>query len=244
MKNNRSFLLSLAFFILTLVGVARAFNVYITVDDGPLTGTKEIIAIIDESKIVANFLLVGEHVEASAEHRRLLKESESDPRILVGNHSYTHANGRYRRFYENPQNVLADFQRNQNLLNSVRPGKPMPKIARLPGRNVWVVGNRKAHDLRDAVASADLLAKDGYTVFGWDIEWMHNGRTGEPIESVETLVAQVMGKVSHAFTRGHVVILMHDQMFRKMAEGKQLERLIETLEKNGAVFKTLAEYPI
>lgn len=227
----------------SLYATSPQLVVYITVDDGPISGTQEIIDIINKLDVPVSFMLIGEHIEASEGHKKLLKESESDSRILVGNHSYTHASDHYKRFYENPKGVLLDFQKNQKLLQSMSK-KPIKKIARLPGRNVWVVEKRKDHDLKDAVASADLLAKDGYTVFGWDLEWTHNPRTGEPIQSAAMIVREIMKKAPHAFTPGHVVLLTHDEMFHTPNEGGALRELLEELKKNGAVFKTLAEYPL
>jgi hypothetical protein len=31
------------------------------------------------------------------------------------------------------------------------------------------------------IAAADLLAKNGFSLFGWDLEWAHDPHTGKPI---------------------------------------------------------------
>ena len=54
------------------------------------------------------------------------------------------------------------------------------KIVRLPGRNMWRLGNRNQDDVRSGSSTVDEISKNGYTVIGWDLEWQHNAATGKP----------------------------------------------------------------
>lgn len=62
----------------------------LTFDDGPGVTTLELLEVLERSGVKATFFLVGRHIE---EHRhvalRALREGH-----LIGNHSYSHSNGR------------------------------------------------------------------------------------------------------------------------------------------------------
>lgn len=234
------------FFLMITLGSSLAISqiyIYMTFDDGPLQGTEEIIQVIDDLDLPISMMMVGLHVEASPANRALLRQADTDPRILVGNHSYSHAYNHYLRFYQDPQKVFEDFEKNQTLLNTFKK-QPLLKIARLPGRNMWQVASRARYDVKSGQSSARLLHQNGYTLFGWDVEWAHNARTGEPIQSVDEMVRLIEAKAPHAFTPNHVVVLAHDEMFRTSQEDSQLRRLIQKLKQKGSVFRTLKEYPL
>lgn len=211
--------------------------VYITIDDGPISGTKNLVKIADQLQVLFTMLLVGHQVETSKEHQAWLELARKSKWIELGNHSYWHAHDRYHYSYEHPSAMVADIQRNETFLQLSE------KIVRLPGRNVWSVGGRTRYDLEDAKATADMLTKDGYAIFGWDCEWSHDSATGEPIQSVEEMVSIVEHQREHAFTKGHVVLLTHDEMFQTKPEDIKLVELVNALRKKGYQFRMLSQYP-
>lgn len=213
--------------------------IYLTFDDGPLQGSENIDSIVLAERIKINVFLVGQNIV----HNPLLKHYyelyEQNPFIEEYNHSYSHANGKYEVYYDNPQRVLADIRKNEAEYNL------RYKIVRLPGRNMWRIRDRKKSDVKSGSSSADLLAENGYKVFGWDLEWQHN-TDGSPIQSVNQMQQEIenMFKNKQSFTKGHVVILMHDEMFNKKWEESELKQLIDKLRENPSyIFEHISFYP-
>jgi hypothetical protein len=46
---------------------------------------------------------------------------------------------------------------------------------------MWRIKGRSGNDVRSGIAAAALLAKNGFSLFGWDVEWAHDHHTGKPI---------------------------------------------------------------
>jgi hypothetical protein len=46
---------------------------------------------------------------------------------------------------------------------------------------MWRIKGRSRNDVSSGIAAADLLAKNGFSLFGWDLEWAHDHHTGKPI---------------------------------------------------------------
>ena len=143
---------------LTTVPGSKTF-VYLTFDDGPLNGSQHINDVVLSEKIPISVMLVGKHAAIRPHDVELYR---NNPYIEVGNHSYTHANEHYVAYYNNPEGVLADFVRNMDSLQLT------DKIGRLPGRNMWRVNQRSRNDISSGIEAADLLHKNGYSLFGWD----------------------------------------------------------------------------
>ena len=212
-------------------------KVYITFDDGPVSGTKQIIEIINRRQIHVSMMMVGANVAHDAEREVLFLMARGDPYVFIGNHSYSHAHGRYAAFYSDPDLVLRDFELNRKVL------KLDHKIARLPGRNIWWIGNRTKYDVSSGLPAARRLVESGYTLIGWDIEWEHNPHTGRPVQSVNEMVRDIEEALGYAFTPKHVVVLAHDEMFRDTSEDTELMQLIDALKARGYIFDSLANYP-
>ncbi|WP_412475027.1 polysaccharide deacetylase family protein (plasmid) [Rhizobium sp. WW22] len=113
---------------------ARAADgtIFLTFDDGPLPGTKNILSVLSQENVPAAMFMVGQHVETIPAGRDLLAEAKAMPLVTVGNHSYSHANNRYRRYYSNTQAVVADMLHANEVL-----GLTPIVNARLPGRDVF-----------------------------------------------------------------------------------------------------------
>lgn len=209
----------------TLLTPASLKYIYLSFDDGPLNGSENIDSVILAERLKISVFLVGEHAEKSKQLGTYYKLYEENPFVEVYNHSYTHANNKYELFYNNPENVLADIQKNEKLLNL------RYKIVRLPGRNIWRVGGRKRDDGTSGSAAADLLEKNEYKVYGWDIEWRHNASNGIPVQSVDEMIKEIETRLENGntFTKGHIVILIHDEMFQKKWEESELKQLIDKM---------------
>ncbi|MFT3680927.1 MAG: polysaccharide deacetylase family protein [Ferruginibacter sp.] len=213
--------------------------VYLTFDDGPLNGSENIDSVVLAERLKISVFLVGEHAEQSKLLGNYYKLYEQNPFIEPYNHSFTHANDKYELFYSNPANVLADIQKNEMLLNLKY------KIVRLPGRNMWRLNGRKKDDGVSGAAAADLLAKNGYKLYGWDIEWQHHSN-GTPVQTVDEMIKEINSRLDNGstFTRDNIVILLHDEMFQKKWEESELKQLIDQLRTHeNYVFEHVRFYP-
>ena len=214
--------------------------IYLTFDDGPLKGSQNIDSIVLAEKIKISVFLVGEHVLANRQMDTYFKYYEENPYIDEYNHSFSHANNHYELFYSNPQMAMADFLKNQQLL------KLQYKIARLPGRNMWRLDKRKKDDIQSGSITADSLARKGYKIMGWDLEWEHHPKDGTPVQTVTEMYNEITKKLTNGdtFTPDNVVLLIHDEMFQKKWEEGELKQLIDKLRANkNYIFEQIRFYP-
>jgi peptidoglycan/xylan/chitin deacetylase (PgdA/CDA1 family) len=215
-------------------------TIYLSFDDGPLEGSEDINDAVNKEQIKVTVFVVGQHATSDDRMKGFYKLYENNPLIEVGNHSYSHAHNQYEAFYKNPATVLTDFQKNQKLLSIPN------KIAREPGRNMWRLKDIRINDVISGAASADSLYKDGFKVFGWDIEWQHDGKTGVPIQTVDDMESLIEKRLNENKTvkKGNLVLLAHDEMFRNGWEESELKQLIQKLkDKGGYRFEHLSQYP-
>lgn len=216
------------------------YNIYITFDDGPLAGSEAIDKATKSEEIKFNVFVVGRHVFMSKKLRSYFNLYKRNPFIEIGNHSYSHAYNRYKAFYNNPPRAFTDFLKNEQALQLDN------KIVRLPARNIWRLSDTAINDVKSGSAVADSLFKHGYKVFGWDIEWQHDNKTAEPIQTTDDLKEMIEQRLkSHKTVReNNLVLLAHDEMFRKNWEASELKNLIDKLKANGKYrFMHLSEYP-
>lgn len=216
------------------------FTIYLTFDDGPLDGSEDIEDAITKEGININVFVVGQHALSNDKMKSYYQLYLDNKLIEVGNHSYSHAHNQYKKFYENPQAVLTDFLRCQDEL------KIPNKYARQPGRNQWRLKNTVVNDVNSGSKSADLLFQNGFRVFGWDIEWQHDAKTGAPIQTVDDMVEAIEKKMRENKTlrKKQLVLLAHDEMFRNGWEESELKELITTFKAKGNYhFGHLSNYP-
>lgn len=214
--------------------------VYLTIDDAPVNGCSYIDSVIAAEKIDADIFVVGNVIDGSGRFRKYYDSLKRNPFLELYNHSYSHANGRYADYYKNPQNVFADFEKMRLDFDISH------KIARLPGRNLWMMDSvRKKNCTQSGTSSAQLLVDGGYKVFGWDVEWKYSPKDYSaketPAQIVELIEEARLTKTS--FTHNHVVLLTHNQMFAKEGKREILVELIRSLRENGYTFVHLSEYP-
>lgn len=215
-------------------------TIYLSFDDGPLEGSEDIDDAVKKENIKVNVFVVGYNEQSSRKHRKYYERYLHNPMIEIGNHSFSHAHNHYELFYKDPATVLADFQRNQQIL-------AIPyKLARLPGRNMWRLKGISVNDVKSGQDAANLLFENGYRVFGWDIEWQHDAKTGVPIQTVDDMIELIEKKLAEEKTikKDHLVILCHDEMFRNGWEESELKQLILKLKTKGNYqFEHLSKYP-
>jgi peptidoglycan/xylan/chitin deacetylase (PgdA/CDA1 family) len=213
--------------------------IYLTFDDGPQNGTAACFELCKKLGVKATFFMVGQHA-ASPHLKQIVSDIKNNyPKILLANHSTTHANGKYHYFYQHPQMAAEDFYLAQKTLN-------VPfKIIRLPGNTSWVRECKlRASNLTKPVCK--ILDSVGYNVIGWDLEWNFNHKNANPKESAEMMVKRVANYLEKNSLNvpNHLVILTHDRMFRNQNYTDSLSKFISTLQQNkNYVFETVDHYP-
>lgn len=133
MKSAIRKLLVVPLLFMALPAAAAEKIIYLTFDDGPLSGTANILQVLAKERVLATMFMVGMHADASKDRTALVAMAKSMPLLTVGNHSYTHANNHYRYFYSSVEGLLADLARANKSLGLKGP----PIYTRLPGRNVF-----------------------------------------------------------------------------------------------------------
>jgi len=165
---------------------------------------------------------------------------KANPLVDCYNHSYWHAHNKYTTFYANPQAAFEDFELAEKTIALEH------KIVRLPGRNIWYVGERKRVDLKSGASTAELLHQNGYKIMGWDCEWKINGVTGKPDLSVNQLYTQMKNllRKGTSYTKNNVVLLTHDNMYQTKKGQKLLSNLIDSLKQHPNYrFEFMRNYP-
>src|SRR5690606_25300561 len=185
-------------------------HIYLTFDDGPLIGSAYIDSIVTAKGVKMSAFLVGKHAQMSKKLNRDFQRYMDNPLVACYNHSYSHAGNRFDAFYSNPDLAVADFEKCEQDLGLSE------KIARLPGRNIWLFDEVRRVDLASGTQAADLLAVNGFRIYGWDVEWRINGLTGEPVQTVDEVYTRINNRLGNKSTLipNNLVLLMHDDMFQ------------------------------
>ncbi|MBF0125677.1 MAG: polysaccharide deacetylase family protein [Magnetococcales bacterium] len=220
-------------------------RLFLTFDDGPREGTREILELLVQEQVPGTFFLVGEHF-INAGRKETFKMLLASPLVQIANHSLTHAHERYREFYGNPEGMVRDFTKNNAILGFNQP----PFVTRLPSRIDWRFDDRyiathsyPAHSDKGVPEGVAKLFAAGFVIYGWDIEWHKKGRSG-PLDQVET----VLGKIKNRFASrqtvkpGKVVLLMHDFHFNSPEAIGRLRHLVRECKREGYAFSLMREY--
>lgn len=214
-------------------------SIYLTFDDGPNRGTKNLMTILNKHQVVATSFVVGKHIVGSQKQMDDFYDLQQDSLIEIANHSYSHANNKYSKFYRNPEVVVQDFKILRDSLKLLNP------IARTPGRNIWRINGVTATDIKSSTKAADELQSAGFKLVGWDLEWRATAdmklknNHAEMIKKVDSIFYNDLEK-----TPRHLVLLTHDQYLDDEISIKELDLFIQKLQKSQRfVFKKISEYP-
>ena len=214
-------------------------KLYITFDDGPNKGTRNVLHIVQNEAVPVSFFIVGEHVFASPVQSRLWDSLKMAKQIELCNHSYSHAHSRYESYYAKPDSVVADFKRTHDSLNLNN------TIARTPGRNIWRIDTLQFTDLKKSAVAADSLQKAGFKLMGWDLEWHFDHKTMCVVTTADKMVAQIDSVFKHNRTKNkdHLVLLAHDQAYVKSEDSFQLRQFFQLLKQKDYELSLVRDYP-
>lgn len=224
----------------TVLPVKKKKTIYITFDDGPNKGTKQVLQIVNEEQLPVTFFVIGEHVSASRAQQQAWDSLKQSQWVELCNHSFTHANhNHFAPFYENDSAVVADFERCSDSL------KLLTKIARTPGRNIWRTPTVTATDIAQSKPAGDSLYNAGFTVIGWDLEWHYNDSLKLKQTSNE-LIRQVDSVFNGKKTKtpDHMVLLTHDQIFYDSTDAGELRKFMKYIKTTSDYnVKFISKYP-
>lgn len=214
-------------------------KLYITFDDGPNRGTRNVLHIVQDEGVPVSFFIVGEHVFASPTQSRLWDSLKIAKQLELCNHSYSHAHSRYESYYAQPDSVVADFKRTHDSLDLTN------TIARTPGRNIWRIDTLQFTDLKRSAAAADSLQNAGFKLMGWDLEWHFDHKTMCVVTTAEKMVAQIDSVFKHNRTKNkdHLVLLAHDQAYVKSEDSFQLRQFFQLLKQKDYELSLVRDYP-
>ena len=202
-------------------------KIYLTFDDGPNKGTRNVLDIVKDENIPVTFFIVGEHVFASVNQTTTWDSLRIAQQVEICNHSYTHAwHNKFEKFYESPDSVISDFQRAHDSLDLKN------NIVRTPGRNTWRIDSLQYTDLKKSKAAVDSLQKAGFIVMGWDLEWHYDHKDLTVKNSADELLKQIDSVFNNKKTKSpeHLVLLAHDQVYGKTKDSAELRQLIQKLK--------------
>ncbi len=216
------------------------YSVFLTSDDGVLLGSKYLNELVLDYEFPITIFLVGRPLSQDERLKPYFKKYKNNPYMLLSNHSFSHANFHYIKYYQNPNGVEKDFLKNEKYLQITS------HLARLPGRNVWALDGVYKGE-RNALKAAKILNKyDGYKVFGWDYELRFN-RHGEVKKDAmyHYKMIKKLLKEGKTFSKNEIVILMHDQMFTQKKSREVLAQLVLLLQDDDECeLKWLSEYKV
>jgi peptidoglycan/xylan/chitin deacetylase (PgdA/CDA1 family) len=215
-------------------------KLYVTFDDGPNRGTRNVMHIVQDEGVPVSFFIVGEHVFASPTQAHLWDSLKMMQQVDLCNHSYGHAHNRYSAYYQEPDSVVRDFQKTQDSLQLTN------NIGRTPGRNIWRIDTLQFTDLKKSAAAADSLQKAGFVLMGWDLEWHFDPKTMSVTTPAETIVAEIDSVFKHRHTKrpDNLVLLAHDQVYQKSEDSFQLRQFFQLLKKRDDYeFTLVSHYP-
>lgn len=212
---------------------------YITFDDGPNKGTKNVIKTIKKEQINVTMFLVGDHIFGSKDQLFDFNEIINDTIFEIANHSYSHANNQFTKYYNDSVLVLNDFNRMNDSL------KRKLLLARTPGRNIWRTPTLNFTDIKSSTKSADYLAKNDYKLIGWDWEWKSDEKSGLK-QTGDKLFSEIDSLFLNNKTRtqDHLVLLTHDQYFKDSLTTKELEKFLQKIKtREDIIIRKIREYP-
>lgn len=220
---------------------SRKKIIYLTFDDGPLRGTDSVLNILKSEDVVATMFFIGKHVQ---QREKLYNKAVSMSNILVANHTYSHANNKYAKFYRNEINVLDDIDKAQRIIGGA-------KYLRLAGRNVWRLPEINRNDSSIKKKQGDIetrvyddLKSRGYFIYGWDTEWRYDHSTGKPLFGAQEMLNTLerLHNKNRSEKTGKIILLAHGFMFRSKSQASKLRELIRELKYNGWSFDTIDNY--
>lgn len=183
-------------------------RVYLTFDDGPSSGTDEILDILAEYDVKATFFVIGKTGDwAEDAYRRIVEEGHT-----LGMHSYTHV---YQQIYASLDAYSEDLLKLQDYLYDITGVKSV--YVRFPGGSSNTVSRM---DMREFIT---WLEEAGFTYYDWNV-------SSQDASGVRLTPEQIVDNCLKGMEKkDNVIILMHDAA-SKHTTVEALPTLIERIQ--------------
>lgn len=191
-------------------------TVFLTFDDGPSTGTDEILKVLKNRNVRATFFVNGKSNRLLSDKLKRITNAGH----AIGMHSYSH---RYNVIYASMENFLDDFHRNFLYIKSEAGIEP--SILRFPGGSINIFNLATYQSI-----VAEVLRR-GFIYYDWNVS------AGDAIAGATTqsIIDNVINGVHLCW--GPAIVLMHDN--GKPAVSDALGSIIDSLAGEGYEFKVL-----
>lgn len=198
---------------------------YITFDDGPSkNNTAENLDTLEKYGIKATFFVLPRD-DMDTLYKQILDEGH-----VIGNHSYSHD---YEYLYTSADNFKKDILRAKDFI--YKKLNYTTTVFRFPGGSK----GRKNTVIQER---ADILARNGYKYFDWDISTADTDPNLKKYGDEEHIINLLANNViSGTGGKDRLIILMHDDA-TKTYTAKALPKIIQGLKKQGYRFDVLTNY--
>ncbi len=184
-------------------------KVYLTFDDGPSYYTDDILDILNQYGVKANFFVIGtEDPELKKMYQRIVEEGH-----VLGMHSYSHE---YQKIYASVDVFAADLSRLETLLYDET--GMIPKLYRFPG------GSSNTVSPVSMGYFIDYLAARGITYYDWNIS---SGDASAHLLPKDDIVRNSLYRIDE---NEETMILLHD-IGDKSTTVEALPEIIEALQE-------------
>lgn len=183
-------------------------KVYLTFDDGPSCYTDDILDILQQYGVKANFFVVGtEDAELKKMYQRIVDEGH-----VLGMHSYSH---KYQEIYASVDAFASDLNRLETLLYDET--GVIPKLYRFPG------GSSNTVSPVSMGYFIDYLTAKGITYYDWNIS---SGDASTHLLPKDDIVRNSLYRIDE---NEETMILLHD-LGDKTTTVEALPEIIEALQ--------------
>lgn len=194
-------------------------QVYLTFDDGPSKDiTPQILDILKDNNVKANFFVLGARVELYPETlKRIFNEGH-----YIANHGYSH---KYSKIYESKDTVFQEYIECENAIKKALNNQDYNSyLFRFPG------GSTGGKYSKIKAEARELLSSYGVAFTNW------NCLTGdaEGKNTKEECIAEFINTKS---TQNGLIVLMHDANDKQQTV-ESLSEIIQYLKNEGYQFKT------
>lgn len=191
--------------------------VYLTIDDGPTTGTPKILDILDEYNAKATWFVTGQYMEGSA-LEDMLKQVH-DRGHAIGVHTFSH---QYKSIYKSVDAYMEDYNKmNKIIVNAIGESSDM---FRFPGGSNASYNKSIRDELLSHVKSEGLVYYD-WNAFTGDTDGM----------SKSEMISKAVKESSY---NNKTILLMHD-VPGKDAVVEALPEILSQLQAKGYEFRAL-----
>ncbi len=194
-------------------------RVYLTFDDGPSYYTDDILDILNEYGVKANFFVIGtDDPELKKMYSRIIEEGH-----VLGMHSYSHE---YQKIYASVDAFATDLSKLETLLYDET--GVIPKLYRFPG------GSSNTVSPVSMGYFMDYLTAKGITYYDWNIS---SGDATTHLLPKDDIVRNALYRIDE---NEETMILMHD-LGDKSTTVEALPEIIKALQEQDIPISVIDE---